>query len=119
MNKIIIIKYTKEIDNPEIKNSFVSKNKREKDINTNIMVLDTKLAKFAKVSEFLGISWISIDKNFDWFAYFKEIYSWLTIFWNATEDIFALIEAAIRYCINSKNTLKTPQKITVTKNLAA
>ena len=47
------MKYTKEINNPEIKKSFVSKNKREKDINTNIMVFDTKLAKLEKSNNYL------------------------------------------------------------------
>ena len=83
------------------------------------MLLETKLAKFDKDSAVLGKSWISIDKNFDWFADFKKTYSWLTIFWNANEDILALIEAATLYWINNKNTLKAPHKITVTKNLEA
>ena len=60
-----------EIIKPETKNNFVSKTNKDEEIKSNIMELEIKLAKLEIASDVLGISWINIDKNFDWLADFK------------------------------------------------
>ena len=106
-----------EIIKPETKNNFVSKTNKDEDIKSSIMELEIKLAKLEIASDVLGISWINIDKNLDWFADFRLTYSWLIIFLKALEDILELINAAVLYWKEIKNTLNIPHTIMVVKNL--
>ena len=72
---------------PDIINNLVSITNNENDIKIKIIIFDTKFAQLEIDSDVLGISWINIDKNLDWFTDFILTYSWLIIFLKALEDM--------------------------------
>ena len=56
---------------PDVIKSLVSKNNNAVDMKIKITTLEIKFANCVIASDILGISWINIERNFDWLADFK------------------------------------------------